>query len=456
MSSLFGSISIALSSMLAHQSAISVTANNVSNIDSPGYSRQRANLEEGIAVLVGNRMVGTGVTMDTVTSLRDRVLQLRIDAEKQQQGTLQAQVNSLSDIEVLFSSDAETLGDSINKFFNSLSELSADPSSIPLRQTVLMSAGNLANRFQNTATTLQQRQLSLDLDIQKGLDQVNQIAAELANLNREICSQGSTDEDQLGTLVDRRTQLLEDLSSIVGNQVTTTDDGLTITIANGTPLVVGSKSFSLTSSKLADGSIQIKSGNDDITSFIIGGKLEGDLVVRQSTIPGILNQLDSLAVDIATTFNAVHRVGFDLNGDPGIDFFAAPPASGTGAAASFALNITDPSLLAASSDGSAGSNGNLNDLVAVRDQANSSGELPLDRYARIAFNIGSAISNAKAELNASELISQQLEDQRGAISGVSLDEEAADLVRFQRAYEAAARVLTVISDLTEISVNLGR
>src|SRR4051812_22172903 len=154
MSSLFGSISVAMSSMLAHQSAISVTANNVSNINTPGFSRQRAELSEGAAVLTGTRMVGTGVIMNQITSLRDHVLELRIDAEKQQQGSLQAQVDSLGDIEVLFSANTETLGDSINKFFNSLSELSSNPSSIPLRQSVLMNASNLANRFQNTATTL--------------------------------------------------------------------------------------------------------------------------------------------------------------------------------------------------------------------------------------------------------------------------------------------------------------
>lgn len=456
MSSLFGSISVALSSMLAHQSAISVTANNVSNINTPGYSRQRAELTEGPAVFNGAQMVGTGVNMDSITSLRDRVLELRIDAEKQEQGSLQAQVDSLGDIEILFSSDVENIGDSITKFFNSLSELSANPSSIPLRQDVLMTASNLANRFQNTAATLQQRQFNLDLDIQKSVDEVNQISVELASLNSQIASHGSVGEDQMGALVDRRMSLLQQLSGLMGNQVTQGDDGITVTVANGSPIVVGSRAFALTAGRVADGSMQIKIGADDITASISGGKLAGYLEVRGTTIPRIAGQLDKLASDLANSFNSAHRQGFDLNGAPGTDFFVPPPAATTGAAASFALNISNPALLAASSDGTAGSNGNLNHLVAVREQPNTNGDRPLDQYARIAFNIGSEIANAQTELNASELISDQLSSQRGAISGVSLDEEAADLVRFQRAYEAAARVLSVISDLTEISVNLGR
>jgi flagellar hook-associated protein 1 FlgK len=455
MSSLFGSISIALSSMMAHQSAISVTANNVSNINTPGYSRQRADLNEGPAVFTGAQMVGTGVEMSSITSLRDRVLELRIDSEMQQQGSLQAQVGSLNDIQVLFSSGTQNIGDSMNAFFNSLSELSTSPSDTSLRQNVMMSASNLANNFQNTATTLQQRQSSIDLDVQQSVDEVNQITAQLARLNSEIASHGTLKESQMGTLVDRRMNLLQQLSSLMGNQVMQSDDGTTVTTATGNPLVVGSRSFALSTEKLADGTMQIKLGESDITRSIAGGKLGGLLEVRDNTIPGIMSQLDTLASELANNFNAAHRQGFDLNGKAGGDFFVAPPASGAGAAASFALNLTDSSQLAASSDGTSGSNGNLNKLIAVRDKTNADGDRLIDQYSNIAFNIGSAISNAEIELNASEMISAQLQDQRGAISGVSLDEEAADLVRFQRAYEAAARVLSVISDLTEAAVTMG-
>jgi len=259
----------------------------------------------------------------------------------------------------------------------------------------------------------------------------------------------------MGELVDRRMNLLQQLSALMGNQVTQGDDGTTVTTTTGNPMVVGSRSFALSTEKLADGSMRIKLGDTDITGSITGGKLGGLLEVRTQTIPGIMSQLDTLAADLANHFNAAHRQGFDLNGNPGGDFFVAPPASGAGAAASFALNITDASQLAASSNGDSGSNGNLNKLIAVRDQTNAAGDRLIDQYSNVTFNIGSAISNAQTELNASELISEQLENQRGAISGVSLDEEAADLVRFQRAYEAAARVLSVISDLTEAAVTMG-
>lgn len=455
MSSLFGSVSIALRSMMAQQAAISVTANNVSNINTEGYSRQRAELIEADAVFDGSHMVGTGVKLEQITSLRDRVLQLRIQDERHQQGSLQAQVTSLQDIETLFSSDTSNLGDSINKFFNSVSDLSTNASSVPLRQSVLMSARNLANIFRSSAATLQQRQFSLDLDIQQSTSEVNEITAQIAELNHKIAFNSGT-AAEMGSFEDRRDLLLQNLSSLIGTQVIKSDDGLTVTMKNGTALVLGDKATPLTIARQGDGSVRIMSDGQDVTNQMAGGKLSGLLTVREQVIPALLADLDTLAGSIANAVNTAHRNGADLDGNAGTDFFAPPSAGNKGAAAALQVNLSDPRQIAASSDGSAGSNGNLNSILDLRNRAIVQGDTPIDFYAKVAFQLGSQLSNAKSELDASELVSEQLSDQRGSISGVSLDEEAADLIRYQRAYEAAARVLSVISDLTELSVNLGR
>jgi flagellar hook-associated protein 1 FlgK len=194
----------------------------------------------------------------------------------------------------------------------------------------------------------------------------------------------------------------------------------------------------------------------DITGKLTSGKLAGLLAVRDQKIPGILADLDTLAAGLANAINTAHRAGFDLTGTAGGDLFAPPPASGPGAAASMAVLISDPSLLAASSDGSPGSNGNLAALAGVRNQAIIAGQSPTDFYANLVFRIGSDVANGTAESEASDLILRQLENQRGSLSGVSLDEEAANLVRYQRAFEAAARVVTTVSEMLDTAVNLGR
>jgi flagellar hook-associated protein 1 FlgK len=154
--------------------------------------------------------------------------------------------------------------------------------------------------------------------------------------------------------------------------------------------------------------------------------------------------------------NAANRNGFDLFGNTGGDLFVPPPASGQGAAAAMAIQITDPVLIAASSDGSPGSNGNVAQLLAVHDQAIAGSMNPTDYYANLVFGIGSDVANGTAEQDATGLVLGQLQDQRGSISGVSLDEEAANMLQYQRAYDAAAKVVTTINDMLEAAVNLGR
>ncbi len=147
--------------------------------------------------------------------------------------------------------------------------------------------------------------------------------------------------------------------------------------------------------------------------------------------------------------------GFDLNADPGVDLFTVSAAS-AGAAQSLCVAISDPSLVAASSDGAPGDNGNLRSLLNVETDPLLDGLSPIDAYAQIVFRVGSSITDAGSEADAAQLVIQQLDGQCAAVSGVSLDEEAADLIRFQRAYQAAARVIDVTNQLLDTVINLGR
>ncbi len=146
--------------------------------------------------------------------------------------------------------------------------------------------------------------------------------------------------------------------------------------------------------------------------------------------------------------------GFDLQGNLGTNFFTPPPASGVGAAASFSVAITDPSLIAASSDGSQGSNGNAEALYALNSSPVIAGQNPTAYYSGIVFNLGNDTSNASAEQSASSQLLQQFNDQRSSISGVSLDEEAANLVQYQDAYSASAQVITAINDMMEAAIQM--
>lgn len=173
MSSLFGTLSIAVSGLLAEQGALNVTSNNVANANTPGYSRQRPVLLEGDPVPVGPLLFGSGVVLDSVQSVGDPILELRLNEETQQHSQLDTMVSAMQQIEVMFSGSSGNLGEQITNFFNSIHTLSTDPASMPLRQGALTAAGNLANSFRNTAHNLELQRNNLDLSVGQTVDQVN-------------------------------------------------------------------------------------------------------------------------------------------------------------------------------------------------------------------------------------------------------------------------------------------
>ncbi|MBI3478432.1 MAG: flagellar hook-associated protein FlgK [Acidobacteria bacterium] len=453
MSGLNGSLSIALSALLVSQQQLETSANNVANANTPGFSRKRPDLTPGDPVVLGRLSIGTGVVLKQIQSLRDPILELRISQETQTQGQLDTTLGALQQIQVGFSGTDSGIGDAISKFFDSLQQLSTDPTSLSLRQAVLTAAGNLATTFNTEAHNLQAQRSNLDLNVVDTVGQINTLTAQIAGLNKQVSALENVHEDA-GIFIDQRTEAIRQLSSLVDVSVIQTESGIALTTSNGTPLVAGERNFPLTTQIGTGGIHQVLAGTVDVTGLLTSGKLGGLLQVRDTTIPTVLGNLDQLATGLATALNTANRTGFDLNGVQGTDLFVPPV--GAGAAAALTVSITDPALIAASSDGTPGSNGNLALLSAVHDQAIVAGQKPLDFYSRLVFTIGTDTANAGSDLEASSLIVRQLGDQRASVSGVSLDEEAASIIRYQAAYQAAARVVTTVNTMLDLAVNLGR
>ena len=447
------SLSIAVQALQAEQGALSVTTNNISNVNTPGYSRQIAVLDEAPTFQENNTTFGGGVTLEQFQSVRDQLLQLRIYEETQQQGNSQTQLNSLNQIEGMFSDPTQGIGGALSAFFNSLSQLSTNPTDANARQQVLTAANNLANSFHQAVSGLGTIETGLDQAVPQTVDQIDRLTTQIAALNGQVVKMQGLGQDP-GSTQDQRDELIRQLSTLVNISVTQSEHGLTLTTANGVPLVVAGQSFALQAGNAGGMEHVISAQGQDITSQIQGGQLGGTLQIRDQVIPQLLTQLDTLASQLATSFNAKHQAGFDLAGNAGQNFFT-PPASLTGAAASLGVAITDPSLIAASSDGSAGSNGNLAALIGVRDQQLPSGATPMDMYSNLVLQVGNLGANAQAATNASNLSVQQLTDQRSAVSGVSLDEETTNMIRYQRAYEAGARVVTTVDSMLDTLMTMG-
>src|SRR5208337_152019 len=453
MSSLLGTISIAMGALEAQQAGLATTSNNIANLNTPGYTRERPVLQEADPILNNGIAYGQGVTLQGIESLRDSILQLQIDSETQQQGQSQAYVNAMSQAQALFPDDTSGIGQTISTFFQSLNSLSTDPSNLPLRQGVLSAANGMASAFNSTANELNVQRSSLDQNVQQKVSEINELTQQIAAVNAKLASLGSTAQGY-GNFLDQRDNLVQKLSGLIDVSVINDGTSVTLTTKQGALLVADSQSFALsTALDPASGVQHIYSQGADITGKISAGELGGLLQARDQTLPAMQTQLDSLASGLVQALNTAHAQGFDLNGNAGGNLFS--PVSGVGAAASMAVAISDPTLLAASSDGTTGSNGNLAKLSAVANQAVSNGMTPTQAYGNLVFQAGSEVSDGTTELNASNTMLQQLQQQQASVSGVSLDEEASNLLLYQRAYQAAAQAISTVNQMLQTAIQMG-
>jgi len=459
MGTLLGSMSIALSALQVDQTAVQVTSNNIANASTPGYDRQVPVLVESDPMEVNGITLGRGVSVQSIQSVRDNVLNLRLNSETQQQNSLSSYVNGMQQVEAIFNEASGVgLSSAINSFFSSIQALSPDPTNSTLREAVLDAGNTLAASFNSSDQQLQQIQSGLDQEVTQTVGQINGLAKQIADLNQQILSVQGEGEGA-GDLVGQRDEALSQLSGLVGNATVSAEDGtVSVSIAGGTTLVAGNRAFQLTTqTDPATGRVEVYSQGSNITAKISGGNLGGDLQVRDQEIPTLQEGLGDLAASLINNVNSANQQGYDLNGDQGGDFFTpfTPSAGGSnqGAAASMSMAITDASKLAASADGSVGSSGNLQNFTDLETQNVIQGQTVESYYANFVGGIGSSISTASASLDATGLVVTQLQNQQSSISGVSLDEEAANLIKYQQAYEAAARVISTIDELTSYVIN---
>ncbi|HUD22734.1 MAG TPA: flagellar hook-associated protein FlgK [Acidobacteriaceae bacterium] len=446
---------VGMQALDATQGAIAATSNNIANANTPGYTREVAQFSENQETDSGTVVSGGGVSLDGLQSVRDELLNLQIQQQTSQQSSVNTQSTTLQQIQNYFStSSGNDISSELAAFSSSLSQLSAAPTSSGAQQGVLSSGQDLANAFNSTANGLTSAQSYANGQVTQTVAQINSLTSQIAQLNGQL-TQSATASNGGGTIEDQRDQLVQQLSALTGISVTQTNDGETITTGNGSPLVMGGQSFTLQTTAGSDGMQQVLDSNgNNITASIQGGTLGGAIQVRDQTVPGILTQLNTLASQFATAFNAAQAQGFDPSGNAGQNFFTVP-ANAANAASGISVAITDPSLIATSSDGSAGSNGNVANLSAVLTNALPSGQSPAGSYASMVFQVGNAASNATSQSTAIGLNLQQLTNLQGSVSAVSTDEETTNLIRFQTAYEAAARIVSTIQQLNTVTLNMG-
>ena len=450
------------SSLSADQAALNATANDVANQNTPGYVRQVATFSSGDTVSLGrsNGYTYSGPSV-TLESKRDRVLEQRVQQQTQVAGASGALSGVLTQVENVFSlsgssttAGATEIGTALDSFSSSLTALAGAPTDAATRQGVLAAATALASAFNSASTQLAQVSASAGAEITSSVTQVNALTTTIAGLNAQI--QSTSPDADAGELENERQQAIAQLSQFVGlHQVTTEGNGITLTTDGGAVLVAGSRASQLTAARIGSGvEVQDQTGAD-IGGTITNGSIGGQLTAQNVTLPGVQASLDAVAYRVATTVNAQNAAGLDASGAAGGAIFSVG-SSATGASAAITVVASGASAIAAAGTGE-GTTGNANAtaLEGLADVADSSGLTASGQFASLLSQVGSQ-SLAASEQNTTDTASlTQLTTQRDSLSGVSLDDEASNLSEYQRSYEAAAKVLSVLNQLLADAINIG-
>ncbi len=463
MSSIIDGFYIAQRALYAQQFGLEITQQNIANVNTTGYSRRRAEFIPGNPPMELDPQAGFGISGVLVESFRDKFIDFRVNQELSGQGEQNAVLSALQQVEALLNDGGDhDLQAALSDFFNSFSALSAGPEDLTLRQDVIAKGTALADEFRRLYNTIQSVQMVEDRTVVDTVSEINSLTAGIAELNARIGQlRGSQSPDE-SVAVDQRQKLLDQLSSLIDVAYFETETGaFTVTTKQGTLLVAGDENRPMTVVPSSGGNLlHVEVDNVDITGQIQSGKLGGVLQARDKMIPGYLQALDDMAATLISRVNTQNAAGDDYNGTAGGNFFVpfVQPAPGvnTGAARSIMMAISDPKLIAAASTGGGpGDNANAILLAGIRDEKIfGTGITANQAYATLVSTLGDDLRRADYISQTQTQVLAQLENQRDSLSGVNLDEEATNLIRYQKAYQASARFVQVLNELSDEIINL--
>ncbi|MEI6512221.1 MAG: flagellar hook-associated protein FlgK [bacterium] len=451
----FAGLTIGSTALQAFQYALDVTGQNITNVNTKGYSRQQVNLAASMPESVSNSnnfQLGTGVTIESIDRIRDVFIQERYRTASSENSRLESIDLSLQQVESVFS-ETETTGMSsqLNDFFNAFQDLANNPESGATRTAVRDAAKAVALTFRTMDSQLSQIDTSLSTQIQSKIDEVTSIASQIADLNEKISfatASGQTAND----LMDKRDLLLQDLSKIVNVDVQNKSDGTVTIYAGNVQLVKGAASSSLpngldvTNLRLTDAS-----GTVNLT----GGTLAG-LTQSLQFLRSYRTNLSTIATSLITNVNTLHQVGITANNTTNVLFF-----SGTGASNMYVSIpvLNDVNNIATGIQGTPGDGSQALSISRLREKK----EVLLrnstigDFYGNQLSQIGQDKSYNASALETQQAVVQQLDNLQQSQSGVSLDEEMMNMMRYQRSYQAASHYISVCDQVIQTLIEqLGR
>jgi flagellar hook-associated protein 1 len=356
-----GSLSIATRALNVNLSALQVIGHNIANVNTEGYSRQNVQLQVSDYQQFGNGFFGKGVELTTVTRAHSEYLTREASLTKSVASADGVRLAKLQQLEAVFPTGETGLGSAMNNMLNAWADVASSPSNLTARLVVISRADELATRMRNTAGQIDQLASSSELQVKGSVSSINRLAQDLAAVNQRILeTRGQTHTPN--DLLDQRDQLVSELNKYIQTTTVAADDGtLSVFVGGSQPLVLGQKANSLAATRDATDPSRVtlsfmqagvSTSLDD--KVLGGGELAGLMGFLHEDLTNMQNQLGRMALALASEMNEQHKLGIDLKGAAGADFFV-PPANAPGLAensntgnATLHAEVADPTALRAS------------------------------------------------------------------------------------------------------------
>lgn len=437
--------------LLAHQASMNVTGNNLANVNTEGYTRQRARLVPSSSAITSHGILGTGVVMEGVDRLRDVFLDAQIRQEIGMAGRWGARTSVLSRIEGVVNEPSDTgVAALLDSFWNSWLDLSNNPEDAAARSVVLQRGAALAQGLQQQDVRLRNVIESTDVDLEQRVSHLNARLEELANLNAQI-RRAEIGGGVEANLRDRRDLIVDQLARECGATTMVRMDGSVVVRLGGRTVVQGNSTLRLSTQRYNEGGhvrVKVIFVDDKTSPAFMSGELSGLLEIRDEVLPNMLDRMDVMAKALIDTVNRLHEAG-----PSHLPFFRGHSAGTIQLAPEVAK---DPSQVNAGTTGDPGDNDIAVAIGGLREaRLLERGTATISDYYRgVVADLGSMGQQAAFLSESQESAVRSLEAQRQSVMGVNMDEELTRMITIQTAYEAAARVFSTMGKMFETLLNM--
>ena len=457
MAGLFDTLAIGKSAIFYNQIQMNVTAHNIANAATRGYSRQRVLSGTNPSKLTPGGLIGMGVRVDDIIRQRDQYIDRQVLGDRATYSYSESQYGTMTRVEGILNETSEySISTALDEFWNAWSSLSLNPGEVSYRNEVLTKTNQLCNQFHAAFQSLEQCQDDLVDEIENTTHTINFLAEQIATLNTQIC-QAEAGTTMANDLRDARDQIVDELSRIADVSVSYNGSG-TVTVRLGTEILLNDATArALETERHTEGDmvgVSVQWADSKVEPVFSGGSLKAKIDLVDTYLPELVDDFNTLAATIIDQVNALHEGGYALDGETtGLDFFTGEGAHDIGVNAQLSRDVT---LIAASrSEGDGMDNGNALAIFGLKETTVMTGRAMTmnEFYSSLVFRVGlDTQESMQTRQNAEVLLNHSLNLQ-DSVSGVNLDEEMIELIKFQNAYDAAAQVIDTVDEMLDTLIN---